>query len=193
MFGIAVSDTEEDREDQRMSMRVLAFAPSLNVVSGDAGGITAEGFPMKSCYVDGFPTHITVPVVVAVCSPGGINFDPRKVIVATSPDGERVGTLEFAWDWPDDPKLGVKFRVFAQHLRMTVKTAGIYTVGLYDSLHRTETDHMFPLPVLKGAPPIQKLAKPSLDALEVGHRPTSNGSQPDQHHRSVPPPKESDL
>ena len=170
-------------------MRVVAFAPSLNVVSQDAGGITAEGFPMKSCYVDAFPTQITVPVVVAVCSAGGINFDSRKVIVATSPDGERVGTLEFAWDWPDDPKLGVKFRVFAQHLRMTVKTAGIYAVGLYDSLHRTETDHMFPLPVLKGTPPIQKLAKPSPDALEVGHRHSSNGSKPDQHNRSVPPPR----
>lgn len=54
---------------------------------------------MKSCYADGFPANITIPVVVAFCSPDGTNYDPRKVIVATSPDGERVGTLEFAWEW----------------------------------------------------------------------------------------------
>lgn len=70
-------------------------------------------------------------------------------IVATAPDGERVGTLEFAWDWPDNPPLNVKFRVFAQHLPMRVHSEGIYSVGLYDSLHRTATEHLFPLPVLK--------------------------------------------
>ena len=141
-------------------MRVLAFAPSLRAVSQDAGGIATEGFPMKSCYVEGFPTNITIPVVVAFCSPDGTNYDSRRVIVATSPDGERVGTLEFAWEWPDDPALGIKFRVFAKHLQMRVQQAGIYSVGLYESLHRTETDHMFPLPVLKRDPAIQKLAKP---------------------------------
>lgn len=172
-----------------MSMRVLAFAPSLSVASLDAGGVTAEGFPMKRCYVDKFPNQITVPVVVAVCSPGGTNYDSRKVIVATSPTGERVGTLEFSWDWPDDPPLAVKFRVFAQQLRMTVTTAGIYAVGLYDSLHRKETDYMFPLPVLEGSPPVQKLAKRSPDALEVGYLRSSDGSRPDKHNRSVSPPR----
>ncbi len=132
-----------------MSMRVLAFAPSLSAVSHAGGGITAEGFPMKTCYVHGFPSQITIPVVVAVCSAGGTNYASRKVIVATAPDGERVGTLEFAWEWPDSPPLNVKFRAFAQHLPMTVRSEGIYIVGLYDSLHRKETEHTFPLPVLK--------------------------------------------
>lgn len=186
-------DTDEDREDRRMGMRVLAFAPSLSVVSLDTGGITAEGLPMKRCYVDRFPTQITVPVVVAVCSPRGTNYDARKVIVATSPDGERVGTLEFSWDWPDDPPLAVKFRVFAQHLSMTVTTAGIYAVGLYDSLHRTETDYMFPLPVLEGNPPVPKLAKPSSEALQAAHRRSPDGSRarPTQSKRSTA--KEADL
>jgi len=147
-------------QDWKATMRVLAFAPSLNAVSQEAGGISVEGFPMTSCYVDGFPTQITIPVVVAVCSAGGKDYKARKFIVATSPDGERVGTLEFAWDWPDNPPLPVKFRVFAQHLPMRVQSAGVYTLGLYDSLHESATEHMFPLPVLKRNPLIQTLAKP---------------------------------
>jgi len=33
-----------------------------------------------------------------------------------------------------------------------VESAGIYTLGLYDSLDDTATDHMFPLPVFKSNP-----------------------------------------
>jgi len=98
---------------------------------------------------EGFPNHITIPVVVAVGSECSTNYAARRVIVATAPDGERVGTLEFAWGWPDNPPQNVEFRVFAQHLPMRVQSEGIYSVGLYDSLHRTETEHMFPVPVLK--------------------------------------------
>ncbi len=141
-------------------MRVLAFAPSRSAASQEAGGITAEGFPITSYHVQGFPTHITIPVVMAFSSPAGTNYDSRTVIVATSPDGDRVGTLEFAWEWPDNPPQTIKFRVFAKHLAMRVPKAGIYSVGLYESLHRTETDRMFPLPVLKSDPLIRNLANP---------------------------------
>ena len=47
-------------------MRVVSFAPSLNAVEEDAGGIAVKGFPMTSCYVNNFPAQITVPMVVAV-------------------------------------------------------------------------------------------------------------------------------
>ena len=133
-------------------MRVVAFAPSLSAVVQDSGGITAEGFPMTSSYVDSFPTKITVPVVVAVSSAGGSDYNPKKYIVATSPDDERVGALELAWQWPDNPPVPVKFRVFAQHLPMRVQSAGVYTLGLYDSLEDTETEHLFPLPVFRRNP-----------------------------------------
>lgn len=115
---------------------------------------------MSSCYVDNFPTQVTIPVVVAVCTMGGSDYDPRKYIVATSPDDERVGTLEFAWHWPDNPPVAVKFRVFAQYLPMRVQSAGTYTLGLYDSLDGAETDHLFPLPILKRNPLVQRLAQP---------------------------------
>lgn len=133
-------------------MRVVTFAPSLSAVSLDSGGLTAEGFPMTSCYVDSFPAQVTIPIVVAVCTAGGSDYNPRKYIVATSPDDERVGALEFAWHWPDNPPVPVKFRVFAQHLPITVPSAGVYTLGLYDSLEATESEHLFPLPVLRRNP-----------------------------------------
>ncbi len=117
-----------------------------------AGGVTAQGFPMTATYVNDFPAQITVPLVVAFCALGGADYDPLQFIVATSADGERVGSLEFGWHWHDNPPTPVKFRVFTQYLPMRVESAGVYTIGLYDSLDATESDHLFPLPVLKMNP-----------------------------------------
>lgn len=140
-------------------MRVVAFAPARKAVVEEAGGVTAEGFPMTSCYVDSFPTQLTLPIVVAVYTEGGSEYDPRRYIVALAPDGERVGLLEFAWHWPDSAGVPVKFRVFAQHLPMRVPSAGVYTVALYESLETRDPDDLFPLPVSKlngpTAPPSQ--------------------------------------
>ncbi|MGI9124985.1 MAG: hypothetical protein ACR2JM_09595 [Mycobacterium sp.] len=136
-------------------MRVVAFAPALSAVEEDAGGVTAKGFPMTSCYVDNFPAQITVPVVVAVTALGGADYDPVRYIVATSPEGERVGSLEFSWHWNDNPPTPVKFRVFTQYLPMRVEAAGVYTLGLYETLEATQSEHLFPLPVLKMNPLLQ--------------------------------------
>ena len=136
-------------------MRVVAFAPSLSATEEDAGGVNIKGFPMTACYVNQFPNQITVPMVVAVCALGGADYDPVRYIVATSPDGERVGSLEFGWHWHDNPPTPVKFRVFTQYLPMRAEAPGVYMIGLYDSLDDTETDIMFPLPVLKRNPLLQ--------------------------------------
>jgi hypothetical protein len=136
-------------------MRVVAFAASLSAIDEDAGGITAKGFPLTSCYVDNFPAQITIPMVVAFCALGGADYDPVQYIIATSPDGERVGALEFGWHWHDNPPAPIKFRVFAQHLPMRVESAGLYTIGLYDSMHSAESDHIYPLPILRTNPLIQ--------------------------------------
>ena len=136
-------------------MRVVTFAPALSATEEDAGGVAVKGFPMTSCYVNNFPAQITVPIVVAVTALGGTNYDPVKVIVATSPGGERVGSLEFSWHWNDNPPTPVKFRVFTQYLPMRVEEAGVYTLGLYDSLDDTDSEHLFPLPVLKMNPLLQ--------------------------------------
>ena len=136
-------------------MRVVAFAPSLSAVEEDAGGVNIKGFPMTACYVGGFPAQITVPMVVAVTTLGGTDYNPSKTIIALSPSGERVGSLEFSWEWNDNPPTPVKFRVFTQYLPMRVDEAGVYSIGLYDSLDDTESDVLFPLPVLKRNPLLQ--------------------------------------
>jgi hypothetical protein len=81
---------------------------------------------------------------------GGVNIKGFP-----TPDGERVGSLEFSWDWADNPPTPVKFRVFTQYLPMRVEEAGVYSIGLYDSLEDTESDVLFPLPVLKSNPLLQ--------------------------------------
>ena len=136
-------------------MRVVAFAPSLSAVEEDAGGVNIKGFPMTACYVDSFPAQITVPMVVAVTTLGGTDYDPVKVLIATSPSGERVGSLQFNWHWTDNPPTPVKIRVFTQYLPMRVEEAGVYSIGLYDSLEDADSDVLFPLPVLKRNPLLQ--------------------------------------
>jgi hypothetical protein len=63
-------------------MHVAAFAPSTRAVALDAGGVRLDGFPMTSAYVDTFPNQIALPVVLAVYTQGGSDYDPRRWIVA---------------------------------------------------------------------------------------------------------------
>lgn len=133
-------------------MQVLAFAPSLRATLEDGGGVAAQGFPMTSCHVGSFPSQITVPLVLAVCTRGGSDYDPQMYIVARSPRGERLSVIKCAWHWPDNPGTPVKFRVFAHNLTLVVNTPGVHTIGLYDDPEATATDHLVPLPVLKTNP-----------------------------------------
>ncbi|MBU3706176.1 MAG: hypothetical protein FGM50_05765 [Mycobacterium sp.] len=133
-------------------MRVVTFAPALSAEDDAAGGVNLTGFPMTSCYVDNFPAQITVPMVVAFCALGGADYDPVRYIVAHSPEGDRVGSLEFRWHWHDNPPTPVKFRVFTQYLPMRVEAAGVYTIGLYETLDAGESEHLYPLPVLRMNP-----------------------------------------
>lgn len=42
--------------------------------------------------------------------------------------------------------------MFTQYLPMRVVAAGVYSIGLYDSLDQTESENLYPLPVLKTNP-----------------------------------------
>lgn len=132
-------------------MQIDVFAASRSAVLMEAGGVNAEGFPMTSCYVDTFPTQITIPLVLAVHTSGGADYDMRRFIIATSPQGERVGLLEFGWGWPDEPGQPVKFRVFAQQLLMGVYSAGVHQIALYEDPNG-EPEAAFPLPILRMNP-----------------------------------------
>ena len=69
--------------------------------------------------------------------------DPAKPDAA-KPDVKAAGVDGGGLKPPADPAAS-----------MRVEAAGVYTIGLYDSLDDTETDVLFPLPVLKRNPLLQ--------------------------------------
>jgi hypothetical protein len=128
-------------------VRVLTFAPALVATEDEGGGVNVDGFPLTHCFVSEFPSQITISMVVVVCALAGDEHRSEQYIVTKSPDGERAGAMVFRWQWDDNPEAPVKFRVFLQQLPLQLTTAGVYTIGLYDSLEATETETEFPLPV----------------------------------------------
>ena len=105
-------------------MHVVAFAPSRRLDLLDVGGVRADGFPMTGFGVDDFPEQITLPLVLAVYTEKGIDYDPRRYIVATSPRGERLNVLECTWHWPDEPLQPVKFWVSTNYLQFLAGSPG---------------------------------------------------------------------
>jgi hypothetical protein len=116
---------------------------------------------MTAAYVDSLPIGITIPLVLAVYTQGGGDYDPCRYIVARSPEGERLNVMECTWHWPDNPGMPVKFQVLTRYLPLFVKSAGIYTIGLYDDPDATDSDHLFPLPVIKSNPLLQPPPQPT--------------------------------
>ncbi len=133
-------------------MHIIAFAPSTRLAMNEGGGVNADGFPMTSAHVDGFPQQITISLVIAAYTQEGSDYDPSLYIVATSPEGDRISTMECAWHWPDTPGEPVKYQVLTRFLQLELRSAGIYTIGLYDDPLATESNHLFPLPVVLRGP-----------------------------------------
>lgn len=134
-------------------MRVLAFAPSLTAEEAQDGGINMRGFPMTSAFVDTMPVDITVCVVIVVAALAGQEYNPALYLGVNNPQGQRVGTMQFSWQWDDVEDVLVKFRSFLQYMPITVETEGVYTLGLYDNPSDTETEHSFPLAIYRNPNP----------------------------------------
>ena len=131
-------------------MRTVTFAPSLSATEEEAGGLALRGFPMTSGFVDTFPSEIVVNVVVAVCTLNGDEYDPVQYIVATSPTGERLCTMEFGWHWDDNPNCPVKYRAFAQRLPLTIESEGTYILTLTDDPDEiNDSVQAFPLQIFR--------------------------------------------
>ena len=133
-------------------MHVISFASAVRADLEAGGGVSASGFPMTRLTVGAVPATVSIPIVLATWTSGGTDHDPCRYIVATSPDGQRVGTVECSWHWPDTPGSPVKFWVLTRQLTIVVRSAGVYTIGLYDSLGDAEPEQVFPLPVFVANP-----------------------------------------
>jgi hypothetical protein len=127
-------------------MRVVTMAPALSAIEEEAGGLSLQGFPMTSCFVDELPLEITIPVVVAVCALSGDEYAPALYLTADSPTGERVSTMEFRWQWPDYDDVPVKYRAFVQYLPLYLQSEGTHLLSLRHSPDGEPTAD-FPLPV----------------------------------------------
>ena len=91
-------------------------------------------------------------MVVVVCSLGGSDYEPTKYIIATSPENERVGALEFS-ELAGQPAGAAEVPASSRSTSPCVsRSAGIYTIGLYDSLEGTETEHLFRRPCSRATP-----------------------------------------
>ena len=139
-------------------MRIVTFAPSLTAIEEEAGGLSLRGFPMTSGFVDVFPAEITVNIVVAVCTLNGDEYDPVRYIVATSPSGERLSTMQFSWHWDDNTDCPIKYRVFAQQLPIVIGSEGSYTLSLCEDPDAADdAAAVFPLQIFRNpmAPPAE--------------------------------------
>lgn len=67
---------------------------------------------------------------MAVCTLNGDEYDPVRYLVATSPSGERLSTMQFGSHWDDNPDAPIKYRVFAQQLPVVIGSEGSYTLAL---------------------------------------------------------------
>ena len=113
---------------------------------------------MTSGFVDVFPAEITVNIVVAVCTLNGDEYDPVRYLVATSPSGERLSTMQFGWHWDDNPDCPIKFRVFAQQLPIVIGSEGTYTLALCEDPDAADdAAAVFPLQIFRNpmAPPAE--------------------------------------
>ena len=143
-------------------MRVVTMAPALSATEEEMGGLSLRGFPLTSCFVDVLPAEITIPVVVVVCALAGDEYAPALYLIANSPSGQRVSTMEFRWEWPDFDEIGIKYRAFVQYLPLRLETEGTYLLSLHDTPDGGPTDTTFPLPVFLN-PVVSRGGTPSPD------------------------------
>jgi hypothetical protein len=110
------------------------------------------GFPMSTFSVNEFPIGVRLPVILSVWAESGSDHDPHLYAVAYDPDGERRGTVEIFWHWPDVEGQPYKVGVRLLQLAFIATKPGTYRVGLYNDLNSAETDHSFPLAVTHQIP-----------------------------------------
>lgn len=136
-------------------MRIVTMAPALSATEEENGGLTLNGFPLTSCYVETLPIEITIPVVVVACALAGDEYTPALYLTADSPSGDRVSTMEFRWEWPDWEDVLVKYRAFVQYLPLYLESEGTYLLSLHDNPDGGPAGDTYPLPVFLHSDAVQ--------------------------------------
>jgi hypothetical protein len=97
----------------------------------DDGAINATRIPTTGFNIDQIPLWTEIPIVLVVHARAGGDYDPQLYVVCKDPAGVRRGTIEAAWQWPDDANRPSKYRCFTQQLPFAIEAEGEYTIGVY--------------------------------------------------------------
>ncbi len=117
-----------------MEVAALFLAESATL---NNGAIDSTCVPMTSYEIDQIPSGMTVLIVVVVHTPAGKDYDAKLYVVCKDPAGERRGTIESIWHWPDDGNKSSKYRCFIHSLSFEAAAEGEYTIGVYDDWEAT--------------------------------------------------------
>jgi hypothetical protein len=123
------------------------------LVAGDAtldddGAINATRIPTTCFEVNQIPLEVTIPLVVVVHAGAGGDYDPQMFVVCKDPDGQRSGSVESTWHWPDDDDKHSKYRCFSHPFSFVISAEGEYTIGAYyDSYGIAEMATPIPLSI----------------------------------------------
>jgi hypothetical protein len=122
------------------------------LVAGDAkldddGAINAWRIPTTSFEVDQIPLEVTIPLILVVHAQAGRDYDPQLFIVCKDPAGNRQGSIESSWHWPDDEDRPSKYRCFTHPFPFVISAEGEYTIGVYYDSHGI-AEMAAPIPLL---------------------------------------------
>ena len=119
----------------------------------DSGAISATRIPTTWFQVEKIPLMASVSVVLVVHARAGGDYDPELYVVCKDPAGVPRGSLQGAWQWPDDDGRPSKYRCFTQNLAFQAETEGEYTIGAYyDADGRIEMATPIPISIVLTAP-----------------------------------------
>ena len=112
-------------------LHIAALFVAGTAALDDSGAIYATGIPTTWFQVEKIPLMASVSVVLVVHARAGGDYDPELYVVCKDPAGVPRGSLQGAWQWPDDDGRPSKYRCFTQSLAFQAETEGEYTIGAY--------------------------------------------------------------
>ena len=112
-------------------MHIAALLVVGSATLDDEGAIQATRIPTTCFEVNQIPLEVTIPLVIVVHAEAGRDYEPQLYVVCKDPTGQRTGSSESSWHWPDDEDKPSKYRCFTYPFTFLISTEGQYTIGAY--------------------------------------------------------------
>lgn len=129
-------------------MHIAALLVVGSATLDDDGAIQATRIPTTCFEVSQIPLEVTIPLVIVVHAEAGRDYEPQLYVVCKDPAGQRSGSSESSWHWPDDEDRPSKYRCFTYPFTFLISAEGQYTIGAYyDSYGIAEMATPIPLSI----------------------------------------------